>query len=136
MKAPTTSPSSAATKRQFAKYQEHWYGDILEMENQNLRRAAQERLVAVREDFNALDPAFQNLQNAYSPFLQHLDDIRTYLANDTTTPAVNKMVPVFEQARQSAADLRTAMDQLLIQLKTFDEALRPATSGQVDGPAS
>ena len=134
--ADDVAEQRGAMRQQFAKYQEHWYGDMIELDNATLRQAAQERLEVVRQDFDALDPAYRDLQGAYDPFLAHLDEIRTYLANDTTMPAVRKMVPTFEEARQSAADLRTAMDQLLIELRQFNESLKPETSGQGEQPAS
>ena len=134
--ADDVAEQRAQMKRRFAQYQEHWYGDMIELDNATLRQAAQERLEVVRQDFDALDPAYRDLQEAYDPFLAHLDEIRTYLANDTTIPAVRKMVPTFEETRQNAADLRTAMDQMLIELRDFNESLKPETSGQGEQPAS
>ena len=134
--ADDVAAARAEMKNDFARYQEHWYGDAVTFDNPTLREAAQQRLNEVREDFNAIDPAYVEVRRAYDPFLQHLGEVRTYLANDLTTPAVQAMVPTFEQSRQNAADLRTAMDQLLIKLRQFSESLAPETSAQVDGPAS
>lgn len=126
----------AAMKQQFAVYQQLWYSRTVEIDNPTLRDAAEQRIAEVRADFDAIEPAYREVREAYRPYLDHLDEVRTYLASDLTTPAVEAMVPTIEQARQSAGSLRTAMDQLLIKLQALTDSLIPSTSGRVDGPAA
>ncbi len=119
----------------FSKYQEAWYGDTAALTNPTLREAAIDRLAEVREDFEAIRPLYDDVSRGYDRFFPVLQEVRTYLANDLTVPAVQAVTPTLEKARQEAGTLRTAMDELIIGLRTLSESLAPETSGIVDGPA-
>ena len=119
----------------FSKYQEAWYGDTASLNNPTLRQAAIDRLAEVREDFEAIRPLYGDMAEGYDRFIPHLQEVQTYLANDLTVPAVQAITPTLEDARQDAGTLRTAMDELIIGLRTLTDSLMPETSGRVDGPA-
>jgi chromosome segregation ATPase len=119
----------AAMRKQFAAYQQQWYSETVEMDNDTLRQAAQQRVNEVRRDFDALQPAYRSVRESYVPFLDQLEQVRTYLGLDLTTPSVKAMVPTIEDVRGSAATLRQDLDNLLIDLRTLSDSLKPATSG-------
>ena len=119
----------------FSKYQEAWYGDSASLANPTLREAAADRMAEVRQDFEAIRPLYGDVVRGYEQFIPHLQEVQTYLANDLTVPAVQAVTPTLEKTRQEAATLRTAMDELIIGLRTLTDSLTPETSGQVDGPA-
>lgn len=121
-------------RTRFARYQENWYGDTLTLESENLQQAAQRRLQEVRRDFEAVEPSYQEVTRTGNTFLGKLSEVRRYLANDLTAPALDALAPSLEQSRQTAADFRTALDRLVVKLTTLRESLQPETSANVSGP--
>ena len=117
-------------RSQFASYQEQWFSSTVELENDTLRQAAQRRIEEVRTDFNAVTPMYNQVTESGQPFLNKLHEVRRYLANDLTVPALKAVAPALEEARQDASSFRTALDRLIVQLTTLQESLQPETSGQ------
>lgn len=122
--------------QQAASYQKNWFGDTETLDSDTLRAAARERLDTVRRNFDAVEPLYQDVADGYADYIAQLREVRTYLSNDLTTPAVQAVTPTFEKARQNAGSLRTAMDQFIISLRSLSESLAPETSGSVGGPAA
>ena len=123
-------------RARFSKYQEAWYSDTASLNNPTLRQAANDRLLEVRQDFEAIRPLYNDVNDGYETFIPQLQEVETYLSNDLTVPAVQAVTPTLEKTRQEAGTLRTAMDELIIGLRTLTDSLLPETSGKVDGPAN
>jgi chromosome segregation ATPase len=128
--ADEVTEQHAAMRQQYAAYQQQWFSQTVEMDNATLRSAAEQRINEVRREFDAIEPAYRDLREAYVPYLDHLEELRVYLSHDLTAPAVQAMVPTLEDVRQSAGNLRSSMDTLLGKLTTLSDSLKPATSAR------
>ena len=110
---------------QLTRYQQQWAADTARFDSGNLRENAQRRLNEVRDTIDDIDPAYDRVRDSGRDLVSHLEEIRTYLGNDLTTPAVRSITPTLEEARQRGATLRTNIDELLIEMREINDTITP-----------
>ena len=120
--AQTVRQSGTARRRtsgmlaQWRQYVASWKREIGRLSTPELRAGAAERRQTALHNYERLRDAAGATEQAFPPFLTQLRDIQKSLSLDLTPPGVRVAQPVFEQARESGAELKRAITAFIAQI--------------------
>ena len=131
--ARTVSQADAARSRanemreRWRDYINSWEREIEQLSTPGLQANAAERRQAVEKNYDRLREAARAMDQAYPPFLTHLKDIQKTLSLDLTSAGIQAAQPAFENARESAADLKQKIADFMVQIDQVQAVSPPRT---------
>jgi len=99
-----------------------WQDAQTKVQNPELKEIAQERRSEVAERFDRVGNAFQTASEAFTPFIQNLDDVKTVVGNDLSQRGIDAVsrTNVIQNATTNGA---AEEHNLEAAVKEFDELL-------------
>lgn len=110
-----------------AAYSANWEVQNQTISDEQLRASAADRAEAVRERYGRIQNKAQEVRAAYDPFIDQLNDLKTFLANDLTYAGVRTAEPVFGTVRSRAAELKQRISDLVADLDEMSRRMSPTT---------
>lgn len=105
-----------------------WEQELQEIATPELRAQLAERREEVRRDFDRIREEVNDVQAAYGPFLQQLEDIQRALSLDLTPGGLQATEPALESTYQAGVELRREIAQAVNEIDSLLErrVARPA----------
>jgi hypothetical protein len=97
--------------------------DVSTIQNQDLRLAAERRAAIARGRYDRIDVLYREVNVCYGTYLQNLEDLHTYLANELNYPALKSAQRWLEETYASAEALRTNLRLLTVELNKASNSL-------------
>jgi hypothetical protein len=98
-------------------YFAQWEKDIAKIHNEDIRKVSAERRAERMEQFRGLQQSYQEVANAFRPFLADLQDIEQALSAELTSGSLAAMKPFVASAHEHKTTLRAASDELIRQFR-------------------
>lgn len=100
------------------------------LQNDELKQVSQERREQVASRFDRISDSFGAAQEAFQPFIENLDDIRTVVGNDLTRNGIAAVAntDVVQNARMNGAEVEQNLEAAIGEFSNLTNALRPLAS--------
>jgi Protein of unknown function (DUF2959) len=108
-----------------------WQEQSLMISDPTIRTQAEQRLAAVRADFQRIVASMQDARDAFGPLMSGLVDIRRYLSTDLTPRGVGAIGPAVRKANDDAAAVQKRLDAVVAELDRAAAELLPGTESNV-----
>jgi len=106
-------------------YLKQWSKESKAIQDEEIARLAASRQQEIEREFNALTESMAQAKQALEPYVQGLNDIRTYLKNDLTSTGLQNMKPVAERILGNGTTVNEILDQTDSALTEVSAALAP-----------
>ena len=114
--ADATTATAADMQKQSDAYFGEWVKEIASVSNPKLRKNAQKRLDAVKENYTDATKSLEMAAGKFTPFLSDLADIEKILTNDLTAGGIKSIKGTVSSAKFNMTNVRrsiqTAMNSL------------------------
>lgn len=110
-------------KRQ--EYLAKWEKDIQSINDPAIRQASAERRNDIRANYEKVTALAEEIRAAYTPFLQHLQEVQKALSLDLTPAGVSAIAPAMASAKRDGETLMRKLDALGVELRKFTETMSP-----------
>jgi Protein of unknown function (DUF2959) len=114
--AEATRATSTDMQKQSASYFGEWEKEIAGVSNAKLRKKAEKRMAAVKENYTDAIKSLDSAAGQFGPFLSDLADIEKILTNDLTAGGIKSIKGTVSSARfhmtGGRRSIQTAMDNL------------------------
>jgi hypothetical protein len=108
-----------------------WQEQSLMISDPTIRTQAEQRLAAVRADFQRIVASMQDARDSFGPLMSGLVDIRRYLSTDLTPRGVGAIGPAVRKANEDAAAVQKRLDAVVAELDRAAAELLPGTESNV-----
>ena len=106
-------------------YRAKWQEQTAQLTSPDLRAAAEQRAAKFRERFAGIEAKSRAAADAYKPYITHLKEVQTYLANDLTRQSVQMAGPVFQKAAAEGELLKQKLAALSAELDDVAASMSP-----------
>jgi chromosome segregation ATPase len=136
--ADQASRAQARAQRMQSQWQQYittWEQELAQVGTPELRATAAERRKAVRRNFERIRREVNDVQAAYRPFIEQLQDIQTALALDLTPAGLQAARPAIDPARQTGSQLMRQIAEVVTEIDNvlMQRAALPAPGEPVAG---
>lgn len=104
-------------------YLEEWDNQMAGIESDNIRQTAEQRRQKVEEMFAKVQSELKKAGEAYDPFINKLNDIRTAMNMDLNRNGLNAMLPIAQNAKIDAVNINSKLDAAISALREASKAL-------------
>ena len=92
--------------QQRAKFIDEWTKAQKRIQNEDLRKAAEQRQAALTPLVEGVNAALEATSKSAEPFMQNLNDLVLFLGNDLSAQAISAAAPAIEKCMAAAAQLK------------------------------
>jgi hypothetical protein len=110
-------------------YLDSWSDQMTNIQSEDLRQRSNQRKDEVAAKLKTVEDSYQGVQNSFKPFIQDLNDIKTYLGTDLTTGGLASIKDVVAKTKVDAVPLRDSIKQLQASFSDLSTALSPIMPG-------
>ena len=115
-------------KARMNEYVARWQNEIDSTQDPAIQSALTSRREAVRQNFQKVVAAAQEVRAAYDPFLSQNQEIQRALAIDLTPQQVSALKPAMEKARGQGTTLKAKLTVMQDELNRMAGEMSPAPS--------
>ncbi len=117
--AAETNRQNQAVQQQKQDYLKSWDAELAKVKNEDIKARSEARRNQVAAAFDNLRQQYDDVSNAYQPFMSDLNDIKAALSVDLTPAGVAAIAPNIQKASQSAVPLKKELGELADAFKTL-----------------
>jgi hypothetical protein len=108
-----------------------WQEQSLMISDPTIRTQAEQRLAAVRADFQRIVASMHETRDSFGPFMTGLTDIRRYLSTDLTPRGVGAIEPAVRKANEDGTAVQKRLDTVVAELDRAAAELLPGPESNV-----
>ena len=121
---------AAEMKATGREYFREWDKQLVEINNPEIRKLAQQRKAQLSDDFDKVGPLVQKAKADFDPFYSDLTDLRTFLANDLTVTGIDSAKGIMKKTRADGTKLQESLDDLIAEMNGISATLTPAKAAK------
>lgn len=95
---------------------EAWNAEVEEISNKDIRKAAEKRYNLARSKYEDILNAGEKAKDAFSPLLDNMRDIRTYLENELTERGIRQINGLIRRAGVDSATTIRLIDEVIARI--------------------
>jgi hypothetical protein len=112
---------SNAMREKTDEYVSEWQTELSKISDESLRAKSQQRAAAAKTEFEKVRSIAQDARAAYDPYMQGLEDIQQYLANDLTAGGIDSIKTKANDTLRKGDELQRRLGDVGAQLDTVSQ---------------
>jgi hypothetical protein len=113
-------------KAQGEAYFKQWETELAQVNNQEVRKLADERKATLQKTFQSIRQVSEPLKAQFDPWMADLKDLKVFLGNDLTIAGVDSAKSLFTKTTNEGLEVQKSMDALVAELNTVAATITPA----------
>ncbi|MGO8930802.1 MAG: hypothetical protein ACLQU3_28415 [Limisphaerales bacterium] len=106
-------------------YFEHWQEFLATVNNEQVRKLAEEHRPELKQSFEQVRLASQQVREVFRPFLSDLQKLRAVLEADPTLARIDAQKSLILAAKDKGRQVQQGLDRILAEMNTMTALLRP-----------
>jgi hypothetical protein len=106
-------------------YFEHWQEFLANVNNEEVRRLAEEHQPELKQSFEQVRLASQQVREVFRPFLSDLQKLRAVLEADPSLSRIHAQKSLILAAKDKGRQVQQGLDRILAEMNTMTAMLRP-----------
>ena len=106
-------------------YFEHWEAYLATVKNGQVRKLAEEHRPELKQSFEQVQLAAQQVRAVFRPFLSDLQKVRAVLEAEPTLAHIDAQKPLILAAKDKGRQLQQGLDRILAEMNSMTALLRP-----------
>jgi len=122
-----------ALKARAAQHHEKWLRETSAIQDESLRKLAEERRAATMKRFEGIGAKAVALKTGYEPVIRRLKDIQVFLSNDLNPTGIAASRKQVAEVKDEAEEVDQALDELAKEIAEVRVAMSSRQSGSGQG---
>jgi hypothetical protein len=106
-------------------YFEHWQEYLATVKNEQVRKLAEEHRPELKQSFEQVHLASQQIHEVFRPFLSDLQKLRAVLETDPTLARIDAQKGLILAAKDKGRQVQQGLDRILAEMNSMTAMLRP-----------
>ena len=109
-------------------YFEHWQEFLATVDSEPVRKLAEEHQAELKQSFEQVRLASQQVREVFRPFLSDLQKLRAILEASPTLAHIDAQKDLILAAKDKGRQVQQGMDRILVEMNSMTALLRPPTT--------